>query len=100
MQSTLKIPTLRTNELDGDPSFKVVIAYEDFETGKRAKRTYDLLVENLENDCVFSNQMWKFDVLSLPKLREMATHDALTADIIMIACRGDRELPSAVQNWI
>jgi hypothetical protein len=43
--------------------------------------------------------MWKFDVLSIPKLREMAAKDASTADIVIISCR-DRELPDYVHNWI
>ncbi len=82
------------------PVFNVVIAYEDFETGKQAKRTYDFLVEHLGQDCQFSNQMWKFDVLSIPKLREMAVKDATQADIIMISCHGGSALPEPVMQWI
>jgi hypothetical protein len=43
--------------------------------------------------------MWKFDVLLLPKLREIAVEDAARADIIMISSRG-RELPEHVKLWI
>jgi len=45
------------------PIFNVVIAYEDFETGKTCEGTYDFLVNNLRHECRFENQMWKFDVL-------------------------------------
>jgi len=58
----------------------VVIAYEDFETGKQAKRTFDFLAEQLKDECQFTNQMWKFDVLNIPKLREMAAKDAAGAE--------------------
>jgi hypothetical protein len=77
-----------------------VIAYEDFETGKQAKETYDFLVKNLRDECRFENQMWKFEVLGISKLREMAVKDALTADIIIISCHGRHELSADVKAWI
>jgi len=80
--------------------FNVVIAYEDFETGKQAKKACDFLTENLGPDCHVNNQMWKFDVLGLAKLREMAAKDAAAADIIIISCRGDNELPEPLKAWI
>jgi len=84
---------------DAYPSFNVVIAYEDFDTGKHAKRTYDLLVENIGQDWHFTNQMWKFEVLLLPKLRDIAVEDAARADVIMISSRG-HDLPDHVKSWI
>jgi len=85
--------------LDANPSFNVLIAYEDFETGKHAKRTYDFLVENIGGDWNFSNQMWKFDVLLLPKLREIALDDAARADIIIISYRSS-DLPDHIKAWV
>jgi len=99
MRHTLTCVPDSTPVLDSNPPFNVVIAYEDFETGKHAKRTYDLLVENIGGDWRFANQMWKFDVLLLPKLCEIAVEDAVRADIIMISSRG-RELPEHVKLWI
>src|SRR5262245_53918128 len=87
-------------ELETPPLFNVLLAYEDFETGKHAKRTFDFLVQNLGDEYRMTNQMWKFDVLSIPKLREMAAKDALAADIIVISTRGGTSLPQAVTNWI
>ena len=86
-------------DLEANPSLNVVIAYEDFQTGKNAKKTYDYLVEHVGEDCVFDNQMWKFDVLALPKLREIAVQDALNADIVIISSRGG-ELPAGVKTWL
>ena len=100
MQHTLtRFPGTTTPVLDLNPPFNVVIAYEDFETGKHAKRTYDFLVQNIGADWHFANQMWKFDVLMLPKLREIAVEDAARADIIIISSRGC-ELPGQVKVWI
>ena len=100
MRRSLTFPPLSSPTVEENPNFSVVMAYEDFETGKHAKKTYDFLAENLGNDCRLSNQMWKFDVLSLPKLREMAAKDAAQADVVIISCHGSSELPAQVTDWI
>jgi hypothetical protein len=80
-------------------SFNVVILYEDFETGKQAKKTYDLLVKNLGRDCRCNNQMWKFDVLTIPKLRDIALKDAALADIVILSCHGE-DLAQPIHDWL
>jgi len=99
MTRTLHLPPLESPDLDLDPTFNVVIAYEDFEAGKHAKKTYDFLVENMGHDWQFTNQMWKFEVLCIPNPREMAARDAAMADIIMISSHGS-ELPAEVKAWV
>lgn len=98
MQRTLTFPPTDSPEVESTPVFNVLIAYEDFETGKHAKETYDFLAENLGKECQLTNQMWKFDVLSIPKLREIAVRDATMADIILIGCHGE-QLPDYVVKW-
>ncbi len=78
----------------------VVTAYEDFETGRHAKRTYDFLVGNLGDDWKFTNQMWKFNILENPGLREIAAKDAALADLIIVSSHGGGELPSHVKRWL
>lgn len=99
MQHALTLPPTDSWEAESNPVFNVLIAYEDFETGKHAKMTYDFLHENLGRECTLTNQMWKFDVLNIPKLREIAVTDAAMADIIIISSHGD-ELPAHVTKWI
>lgn len=100
MQHTLNFPPAGSAEVDcTPPTLNVVIVYEDFETGTHAKKTYDFLVDNVRPECQFTNQMWKFDVLSIPKLREIAVRDAATADIIIISGHGG-ELPAHVKSWV
>jgi hypothetical protein len=99
MQRTLTQFPVDSLEVESNPLFNVVIAYEDFETGKHAKETYDFLAENLGNECQLTNQMWKFDVLGIPKLREIAVRDATTADIIIVAGHGG-PLPEPVTRWV
>jgi hypothetical protein len=98
MQRTVRYPSFASSDLEVNPTIKVVIVYEDFEAGKHAKATYDFLVEHLGHECQFTNQMWKFDVLTIAKLREIAAKDAALADIIIVACRGE-DLPAEVQTW-
>lgn len=100
MQNTLTFPPFSSPATGSSPAFNVVIAYEDFETGKQAKNTYDYLVEHLGDECAFANEMWKFDILSVPKLREMAAKDAAAADIIIISMHGENDLPQDVKAWI
>ena len=101
MQCVLSSSTLLgTSDLDVNPTFNVVIAYEDFDTGKHAKKTYDFLVESLGRECRFTNQMWKFERPEHPQAPEMAAKDAVMADIIIISCHGGDELPEFVQAWI
>ena len=99
MQRALNFLPLGASDLETHPAFNVVIAYEDFETGNQAKRTYDCLTRNLGREYRLTNQMWKFDILSIPKLREIAGNDAAGADIVIVSCRGD-ELPEHVKAWM
>jgi hypothetical protein len=99
MRRTISYTPLSSSDLDVNPTIDVVIAYQDLETGKSAKNTYDFLVEHLGHECEFSSQMWKFDVLAIPKLREIAAKDGAAADIIIISCHGG-ELPAEVKAWI
>jgi len=102
MQNSIIQPQspLGPSDLEAKPTFNVVITYEDFAAGKHAKQTYDVLIRNLDQECKFSHQMWNFDVLSNPKLREMAAADAAHADIIMVSFDGANRLPGCVKAWI
>ena len=99
MRHALSSPPTGSRGFDPNPAFNIVIAYEDFDAGKNAKRTCDFLVTQLGTECSCTNQMWKFGVLNIPKLHEIAAQDARLADIIMISCSSD-EFPKVVKDWI
>ena len=99
MQHTVPISRFSPLEPETYPALNVIIAYEDFDTGKQAKRTFDLLSQNLGSACHLTNQMWKFDVLTIPKLRDLALKDAAQADIVMVSCHGN-EMPEHVKIWL
>src|SRR5437868_10502181 len=99
MQS-LSFPAFGSSDREANPALNVVIAYEDLETGKRAMKTYESMVQQLSNQCLFANQMWKFDVLAVPKLKEIAAKDAAAAEIIIVSAHEGNELPKEVKAWI
>jgi hypothetical protein len=82
------------------PVFRVVILYEDFRAAGQAKRAYDFLVANLTHEWRVSRQMWDFELLRIPELRDAAAEDARLAHVIIVACCGDGELPADVKEWI
>jgi hypothetical protein len=82
------------------PTFRVVNVYEDFTAAAQAKRAYDFLVANLTHEWRVTSQMWKFDLLCIPELRELAAEDAALADLIIVSCHGDGELSADVRAWI
>lgn len=100
MQRTLHPPISFRPDPDGPATFNVVIVYEDFQSGKHGINTYNHLVKHLGKQCEVSNQMWKFDILVIPSLRELACRDAEDADIIIISCRGTNALPESVTSWL
>jgi len=69
MQSSTDKSPLHFLDMDTNPTFNVVIAYEDFESSKTAKKTYDYLTENLGDGYHLSNKLWRFEVLEHARLR-------------------------------
>src|SRR5258707_12097156 len=97
---TRRLPVLGSSETEVNSTLNVAIAYEDLETGKRAMKTYEYMVQQLGDQCPFSSQMWKFDVLALPKLKEMAAKEAATAELIMVSAHEGKQLPAQVKAWL
>jgi hypothetical protein len=96
---TLSFPAFGSSD-EANSTLNVVIAYEDLETGKRAMKTYEYMVEQLGGQCLFANQMWKFDVLAVPKLKEIAAKDAAAAEIIIVSAHEGKQLPKEVKSWV
>jgi hypothetical protein len=90
--------------LSGDPSpsipFNVVILYEDFGAGKRAKKGLDYVAEELGNDLEFRHSMWRFDILQDPKLNVLTAPALAEADLLIISFRGEGQLPAKIRALI
>jgi hypothetical protein len=81
-------------------SIRLLIAYEDFSTGKKAQRAAENLarIKQLPFSC--PTVMWKFDLLRVTSMRTLATEDALQAGVILLSVHGDSPLPNEVRAWI
>ena len=102
MKHAIAFDAFETPRLGADvgSALSVVVAYEDFERGTHAKTTCDFLAQSLGKGWKISNQMWKFSVLEIEALREMAARDAAAADIIMVSLHCGSALPEPVKHWI
>jgi hypothetical protein len=90
--------------LSGDRSpptrFNVVIMYEDFGTGMRAKKGLDYVAEELGNNLEFRHSMWRLDILQDPKLNVLAAPALAEADLLIISLRGEGQLPAKIRALI
>jgi hypothetical protein len=89
-----------TLDLDDRSKFKVVVIYEDGPAGRRAKHFYDKLIYELKEECAFSLQLWSFQVLAIPELRESAVESAAQADFVILSLHGKTGLPVDIREWI
>lgn len=98
MQSLNAINQLASAVLN-KPNVGVVIVYEDFSTGLKAKQLFDQFLKPQRpgvNCCV---QMWEFAALRSDTLRKHAVSDAAASDIVCVSANGHAGLPACVKNW-
>ncbi len=81
-------------------SLNVVVAFEDLETGARAKSTLDRVKEQLGLEVEMSLKLWKFDWLREPGVRQQAARDASEAALIIVSSHGKGEWPAPVKEWM
>ena len=86
LRSEIQMPL--TLDPEDKSQFKAVAIYEDGSTGRRAKRFYDKLILELEEECDFSLQLWSFQVLALAELRKSAIESAAQADFVILSLHG------------
>jgi hypothetical protein len=82
------------------PELKVLLLYEDAETGLRAKRSVAALHGQGDVDASVETRLWRLDLLSTAWLREQAAAEAVDADVIIVSLHGDDELPEAMREWL
>jgi hypothetical protein len=96
MQSLLLSQEMLSGERSPSTPFNIVIMYEDFATGKRAKKGLDFVTEELGHDLEFRHSMWRLDILQDPKLKVLATPALAEADLLIISLRGEGQLPAKI----
>ena len=82
--------------MEPDRTFKIVIAYENFDEAIHAKEMSERVAAHMESEC----DAWPFELLGVESVREHAVKTAAAADMIIIAAHGAAELPVPVMHWI
>jgi hypothetical protein len=98
--SEIQMPLTLDPDPDDKAQFKTVAIYEDGSTGRRAKRFYDKLILEFEDECDFSLQLWSFQVLAIPELRKLAIESAAQANFVILSLHGKAGLPVDIREWI
>src|SRR5437773_9950120 len=78
----------------------VVIAYADFSSATLAKQILADSLRVLSAHFVVKTTLWKFELLSLAALRDIATQDAMEAQIIIISADKEYGLPEGAKSWV
>jgi hypothetical protein len=86
--------------MDRSLVFKIVIAYEHFDGGTRAKNMTERMAAQLPPPITINTDAWKFELLGDLHLKELAGCSAAEADMLIIAATGNTELPAHVTQWI
>jgi hypothetical protein len=86
--------------MERNPLFKILIAYETFSSGVRAREMSERLAARLQSEFEMSSDIWKFELLNHPQLREQAATEAAEADMVIMAARRAADLPAHIRDWI
>ncbi len=96
----MKTPENCALEADDKPKFNVVILYEDSDTGKCAKHFYDAVIRQFEGECDFNLELWNFQIIAIPQIRDSTAHAAARADLVILSLHGKAELTVEIRNWV
>jgi hypothetical protein len=80
--------------------FHALIAYADFPAVRRAMATIDDAMRSLPRRFDFTPMLWRFDQLTVPKWRETALGDAMTANVVVLATSDPGNLPPEMEQWV
>ncbi len=78
----------------------VLLVYEDFATGLRAREALEHWVHQLEVQADARVNLWRFDLLRDSSDARQAAREAFEADIIVLAAHGQGGLPSWIKTWL
>lgn len=90
---------LEAGSTDAALALRVLIAYNDLAAGKRAMRVMADLGKGLGDEIEFQPIPWSFDLLMDMDWGEVATRDAVQADILIITTSSASPLPPVVGRW-
>ncbi len=89
----------RRVRVGGALKLRVLMLYEDLETGVRARLALEQALQRVAVETDLHIRMWKFDLLGELVLREQAVTEATEARIVFVSAHGGAKLPLPVGSW-
>jgi hypothetical protein len=77
----------------------VLVLYDDHHTRTRALNASDYLVSQLWERVELDFRWWRTDFLKDPFMAEVATHDAIASDILIVCSRQVGKSPTTLEAW-
>jgi hypothetical protein len=87
------------HDFEAEKPFHVVIAYD---APRAAQEAVQAVTRAMAHAGVFGvhKDLWRFDLMDLPAVREEASVSAATANLVVLVARGDAELPPSIKSWL
>lgn len=79
---------------------EVLVIHEDSATALRARAALNNLENQLEIKICFLISLCRSGMLEDAELAELVLQQAKRTDIVFLSLHGDRELPTAIRNWL
>lgn len=79
---------------------KIVVFWEDFDAAIHARKAFDSVVQSASGGREVEASSWSFSMLASTKFNAAVLMDASRADVIVVAARGDQEIPGRFATWL
>jgi hypothetical protein len=89
----------KVNSRGQSSRLRVVVAYDDPAAGKRAIDVIANVGRRLGEEIEFEPLPWAFDCVADVDWCEVATSDAVNADVLIISCSRAGPLPPVIARW-
>ena len=96
VDSVLKSAVLEMSQ----SSINVLIAYNEVSEGRRGMDLFCALRHDVPTKLDLRCDLWRFDLIGLPGVREAAVLAARHAQMIVVATNADVDVPAAVKDWL
>jgi hypothetical protein len=83
-----------------EPELKLVVAYDDFNSGNRARYFFGGLAERILNSLTFIPRFLKFEQLAKPRADDRQPEKAAAVDIIVILADAHADLHDLSEEWM
>lgn len=100
MQECLDKPSSEVANPETPPPMRVVIVYEDVDCGLRAMQLYERLTREYEREFSFQLDLWRWEILGMPAIGDLAAYAAAAADMVLMSITGRTELSPVIKSWV